>query len=83
MIPIDSKIILPLLMEKPENIIFDEKRIFKLNKGVILRAKETERYIEPAITTNFVLMYIKGRLTYRMRMNIKINCNLGKYEIVI
>ena len=58
MLPIDSKFILPTLLEEPEKIIFDEKEISRLNKEVISRAKEIERYSEPAITTDFVLMYI-------------------------
>ncbi|MHA1408196.1 MAG: DNA recombination protein RmuC, partial [Candidatus Heimdallarchaeaceae archaeon] len=49
---------LPLSMEEPENILFDEREITRLNKEVVARAKEIERYSEPAITTDFVLMYI-------------------------
>ena len=58
LIPIDSKFILPTAMEEPENIIFDEREIAKLNREVVKRAKEIERYSEVAITTDFVLMYI-------------------------
>ena len=58
MIPIDSKFILPVSLEKPEEIIFDDREISRLNKEAISRAKEIERYVEPAITTDFVLMYI-------------------------
>jgi len=58
MIPIDCKFILPYTSLETKNLELNDREIANLNKAVIDRAREIQRYMEPAITTDFVLMFI-------------------------
>jgi DNA anti-recombination protein RmuC len=58
LLPIDSKFILPKYFDENTDFQSDKMAVDKLNKEVIKRGKEIEKYVLSHETTDFVLMFI-------------------------